>query len=463
MKFKYELSLFSLLFILLFSPDIFAQQLNIENIWTKSLDNGYRPRNAITTIDGGILLCGNTTSMDNYYEYFDSLAWAVKLDTAGNVEWSHVLSSERKSAYSVVYQAADSTFYFTGFSRHFDTLTMRDHKDVLLTRLDAFGNLLLDTIFTQFAFQTGIDVKEDIDGNILLFTEGVRTTQALLEYANYDFEFYYKDPIWRVYNIDSQTNDIFVQQEFIGIYLDGLKKVFYADDGGFLLAGYGMGFYGDEPDGAAYPLIMKINNNLDKIWTKKPASWGSPYYFLTIDVLRARDGGFLFLQDENEEKNLDFEDDYEYPPDPFCWGPRTNYIIKADTGITMTHEFAFTIQNYCSRVHCFIEFPDSSIAVMGDMDGEFEVACDHNPELHQVTSRNVHHGMLKPVNLETGEFGETIPLGEDFYPRGYLELGNNEYIIYGYESFRYQIYSEDCYLFEVPPFKPMLYKFRWVP
>ena len=125
--------------------------------------------------DGGFIVAGTTYSIDG--DITDNAGfgdcWILKIDSLGNLEWQTTIGgSETDFAVSII-QIPDSGYVFTGLSHsedgditeHFGSI---DKTDLIVCKLDKFGNLVWNTAFGGGSDDFGTAISMAQDGNYLV-------------------------------------------------------------------------------------------------------------------------------------------------------------------------------------------------------------------------------------------------------------------------------------------------------
>ncbi|HEX5002353.1 MAG TPA: T9SS type A sorting domain-containing protein [Bacteroidia bacterium] len=122
-------------------------------IWFKVYGGtGYESgRHVLQTADGGYLISGYTNSHD-----FDVPmnrghhdGWLLKLDTAGNVQWSNTYGGSMEDRIRCTFQTADGGYIFAGSSSSNDLQCTGNHGnlDFWAGRTDSVGNLIWSKLY----------------------------------------------------------------------------------------------------------------------------------------------------------------------------------------------------------------------------------------------------------------------------------------------------------------------------
>ena len=128
-------------------------------VWNRVLggssdDGAYSIRQ---TIDGGYIVAGYSQSDDGDVTGFHGIqdAWVVKLDTAGNTIWTHVMGGTGNDAALTVQQTTNGGFIVGGFSDSDDGYVSTNHgsHDIWIVNLDAAG----DTVWSHVLGGLGDD------------------------------------------------------------------------------------------------------------------------------------------------------------------------------------------------------------------------------------------------------------------------------------------------------------------
>ncbi|MBK9421369.1 MAG: hypothetical protein IPN44_10005 [Flavobacteriales bacterium] len=113
-------------------------------------------RSVITTSEGGFLIAGATTVVD------DQNAWLVKLDESGNVTWDTQAGGDSLDYANSVIQTADGGYAAVGTTKSYSI-----YSEALHFKLDATGSLQWLRNWGQVNNQESLDQVELADGRLL--------------------------------------------------------------------------------------------------------------------------------------------------------------------------------------------------------------------------------------------------------------------------------------------------------
>jgi hypothetical protein len=109
--------------------------------------------------DGGIIVTGAYNDLTPT----DGDAILVKLDAAGNVQWTRTYSGNAQERATGVLQASDGGFIVTGFTSSFNF----GYYKPFIIRTDAMGNLVSSKMFVGLGQETMFSIAKDQTGYIL--------------------------------------------------------------------------------------------------------------------------------------------------------------------------------------------------------------------------------------------------------------------------------------------------------
>jgi len=164
------------------SPDVWAVKLdNNGNIWWQKCLGGseYEASYAIQqTADGGYILAGETWSNDGNVSgkhggEWESDAWVVKLDAAGNLNWQRCLGGSGSDSGDSIQQTNDGGYILAGSTSSLDGDVSGKHgdewnSDVWVVKLDAAGNLNWQRCLGGLESEWGESIQQAADGGYIL-------------------------------------------------------------------------------------------------------------------------------------------------------------------------------------------------------------------------------------------------------------------------------------------------------
>ena len=220
------------------------------------------------TADGGYIIAGSTTRLDQ--EYSDALL--MKTDVYGQVEWSQWYGEEEWSeGFAEVLQTDDGGFIAVGSHQHSEA---RLEPDVYVVKTDATGRLLWQKSFGREPFKPdrGSDIIPTSDGGYLI---AGRSTTALDENAY-------------LIKIDANGNRLW-ERNYGGPAGENAASIKPTSDGGYIFLGstssYNTGGSGD------FDLyLVKIDASGNMIWEK---NYGGSDWDRGASVIVTADGGYL--------------------------------------------------------------------------------------------------------------------------------------------------------------------------
>jgi uncharacterized protein YjdB len=213
-------------------------------------------------------------------------------------------------------------------------------KDLLVTKLDAFGNEEWKKVFMdpKGSFTYKAIVKETIEGGFIILST---TTSGYFNYYNTGYDYY----LLKL----NRNGEKEWEKTFTGTYHDRGETIIQAKDGGYIIAGTKN--WGDSGSGAPYILALKTNSTGQVEWekliqnTNPSTSWTKP-----SDIRETKTGyligGAIYVRSTSSTMESS-----EYRP----------YLIKLDTeGILawekiLSFKGEFNLINETSLGHFTIE------------------------------------------------------------------------------------------------------------
>lgn len=216
---------------------------NGNQIWSKTYGGDY-PVTLHTvkiTDDGGLILSGWEERGTN-----DFIAWAIKTDSDGNVEWDNFY--ECSDVFHSGMQTSDGGYIFTGSVTVLSKLSL---GQICLMKADSDGNELWNKTFgTFFFFETSLWVEETIDTGYIVIGihRGLGTIFNLIKNSYF---FPLRSKIWI---IKTDSNGNLAWDKKIGTGFGRCVK--QTTDNGFILTGQ-KGAY-NKPEGV---ILIKTDEN----------------------------------------------------------------------------------------------------------------------------------------------------------------------------------------------------------
>ncbi len=216
-----------------------------------------RAYDVVQTSDGGFIMVGNTES-DNFditnplgsYDY-----WAIKVDAAGNLIWQkNYGGSEIEIAYSIT-KTNDGNYLILGDTRSSDNQVTnpKGNADAWLIKINDNGDLLWQKSYGGSQFDTGRNIIEKPDGDLIIFGTSRSIDQDVsINYGQSDY--------WLV--IATPNGEIIFEKNYGGSALDFGNASLLATTGNIVLAGSTESNDFDVPNnqGSKDVLIIKLKN-----------------------------------------------------------------------------------------------------------------------------------------------------------------------------------------------------------
>ncbi|HET8962483.1 MAG TPA: T9SS type A sorting domain-containing protein [Chitinophagales bacterium] len=149
----------------------FTNQIQAQPTFNKTIDFDFGDEGAhgITKVDSGYILIGNGWGYETE-NYFDNKVKYARINLEGNIVWQKVIASPDTSYWNYFnagYLLSDSNIVFNG-SRNVDGLS-----NVMLYKINPVtGDTIFTKVFPSDTWQTGMQVFEFSNGDLLLFSSG---------------------------------------------------------------------------------------------------------------------------------------------------------------------------------------------------------------------------------------------------------------------------------------------------
>ncbi len=225
------------------------------------------------TLDGKIVVCGSTSSVDgdiNDKSLSENDFWLIKLDTDGTLIWSQTYGGTGEDIGKKVIQTRDGGFAIVGYSMSNDGDASNNEgaHDNWLLKLDALGNIIWEKSFGFIGHDHAYSIIQTNDGGFFMTGfldvtasggEGNTKTQNTLHGIG---------EYW-CHKLDSNGNTIW-RRYFGGSSNDRSFDVVQSNDGGFVVTGLSESsdFDISNSNGSYDYWVIKLDNKGNLIWEK---------------------------------------------------------------------------------------------------------------------------------------------------------------------------------------------------
>lgn len=212
-------------------------QLNSNGIidWKKNLggNSGDYLHDVIRTIDGGLLAVGTTYSNNGQVSgnHGSTDAWAIKLDTNGNLEWSKCFGGSLDEAFNQVVELQDGNFAIIGVttSTNGDITNPKGQRDIWVVKINTLGGLIWQKNIGGSGFDSGSSIIETDEENLIIAGSSNSSDGDTALAGNGGFDF------WVV-----KTNALgsIIWEKKIGTpFNEGASEMMKTDDNGCIVIG----------------------------------------------------------------------------------------------------------------------------------------------------------------------------------------------------------------------------------
>ncbi|HDG68557.1 MAG TPA: hypothetical protein ENG11_05375 [candidate division Zixibacteria bacterium] len=244
--------------------------LSGDTVWTKTIsetgkDVGYWIEPAV---DGGYVIAGVS---DNDDSLFTGDALLLKIDTYGNVIWTHSYGGSNREIANSVRQTADGGYIIAGFSS-----SPTDSGDIYLIKTDNEGNVIWERVYEDDYITIGNQVVQTSDGGYAVIGSTIPAEGAPGD----------------VYLLKTDSEGNILWSRTYGDYSDDRgSSIDITSDGGFIITG----LYGFDPfmvTGSVY--LIRTNADGDVQWSKTFGAEGFGGEFrIGFSVSQTSDNGFI--------------------------------------------------------------------------------------------------------------------------------------------------------------------------
>ena len=254
-------------------------------------------RSIIATRDGGLAILGFSESTDG--DLSDKATavndyWLLKLDAAGNREWTRTYGGSKDDRGQAVVELSDGGYAITGYamSDDGDGSNNEGFHDNWVLRLDAAGEILWERSFGFSGHDHSYDLLETDDGG-LFFIGFLDLTAARADgYAE-------KNPYATRHGVGefwctklSADGSLQWRYYFGGTDNDRAHAAVAAPDGGFVMAGFSESddFDISQPNGSYDFWVVKVNRQGELQWETNLGGTGID---IASDIAADPRGGYL--------------------------------------------------------------------------------------------------------------------------------------------------------------------------
>ena len=240
-------------------------------------------RDAVVTVDGGIIILGISVSTDgdvvDHHGFGNYNIWLIKLDVNGTKQWTLSLGGEGDALAGSIIQTSDGGYMVVGATDgwgggNYDS-TCNHHgggngfSDVWLVKLDSSGSIEWQQCYGGTYSDLGSNALEINDGYIILaFTQS--NDGDVSGYHGAPGPYSHNADIW-VFKIDKSGNLLW-QKCLGGSYWDAARNIFPTTDGGYMIVGTTRS---DDGDVVGYHAPQGLPGYADDVWFAKIDSVGN--------------------------------------------------------------------------------------------------------------------------------------------------------------------------------------------
>jgi uncharacterized delta-60 repeat protein len=207
--------------------------------WTKTIGGSDWDvaRSIIQSSDGGYVVAGATSSFGaGWYDIY-----VVKLDSAGNVQWTKTIGGSSDDEANSIIQSSDGGYVVAGWTKSFGA----GWEDIYVVKLDSSGNVLWTKTIGGSSDDEANSIIQSSDGGY-----AVAGRTGSFGAGNWDFY---------VVKLDSAGN-VQWTKTIGGSSDDAAYSIIQSSDGGYVVAGYTESFGAGYPD--MYVVKMDANGNV---------------------------------------------------------------------------------------------------------------------------------------------------------------------------------------------------------
>jgi hypothetical protein len=198
--------------------------------------------------------------------------WLIKTDSNGEMIWDSTYDRDDQDAASTIHELDDGGFIIAGDTGSMD---IPRYSDILLLKTNSDGELVWDKTFSKNDHEYADSIQISSDGGFIILGNT-----------------YEPDPLW--YNIwiikTNSDGEKIWDVTFGDNGYDWGNSMQTTSDGGFVIGGYYVGFFG------ANPFLLKANGNGEKEWIRYYDKMGNG---IINAVKQTSDSGYILAGNFN--------------------------------------------------------------------------------------------------------------------------------------------------------------------
>jgi hypothetical protein len=269
------------------------------------------------TSDGGYIIAGYTSSNDgdisdttdfNTWRKSKIDAWAVKLDSLGNVEWDRRMGGSNDDELTSIVQTKDGGYIGAGYTWSNDEIwrgqswVSHGWADAFVVKLDAKGNIQWRKLYGGVDDEGATSILQTSDGGYI-FAGGANSRNGTGDVygvhgdSTLDPIYHYNDDVW-VVRLDTIGNMLW-QKCYGGMGGETAFAMVAANDGGYVLGAITDSADGDvskhywNPDDTKEVdiWILMVDSVGNLIWER---TFGGTNNDRIASIVQTSDGGYAF-------------------------------------------------------------------------------------------------------------------------------------------------------------------------
>jgi uncharacterized delta-60 repeat protein len=247
--------------------DIFVVKLDSAGnvVWTKTIGGSFTDvaLSIIQSSDGGYVVAGGTSSFGaGDYDIF-----VVKLDSAGNVQWTKTIGGSSWDVALSIIQSSDGGYVVAGLTSSFGA----GGYDIFVVKLDSSGNVVRTKTIGGSSDDVAYSIIQSSDGGYVV--------------AGWTSSFGAGNSDIFVVKLDSAGN-VQWTKTIGGSSWDVALSIIQSSDGGYVVAGLTSSFGAGDYD----IFVVKLDSAGNVVWTK---TIGGSYGDRAYSIIQSSDGGYV--------------------------------------------------------------------------------------------------------------------------------------------------------------------------
>jgi hypothetical protein len=280
--------------------------------WTKTIGGSSADyaNSIIQSSDGGYVVAGGTESFGPGGPYF----YVMKLDSSGNVQWNKTIDLGEASS---IIQSSDGGYVVAGWTESFGA----GDGDIFVVKLDSSGNVQWTKTMGGSSNDGAVSIIQSSDGGYVV--------------AGYTYSFGAGG--WDIYVVKLDSGGNIVWTKTIGgSNLDVAYSIIQSSDGGYIVAGETWSFGA----GGSDIYVVKLDSGGNVQWAKTIGGSNNDgsvsFFYAAVSITQSSDGSYVVAGSTQSFGAGAYPDMYVVKMDAngnVCFSQNiTNYSVSSTVG-----------------------------------------------------------------------------------------------------------------------------------